>query len=146
MDRLESLKTEMSEKSLVVTEEQHDWGYEAKFFASDHDCQSAGQPLTEFDLFISTLIHPDETVPGLSDILDEERHRNLAQHEEPFCSGQVTSVHMKRLDNLMVIAHNTTNQIEDIIFQLNSNVTKINLVKTPFSADSERQKNYFMIL
>ena len=77
--------------------------FEAKFFASDNDCQSAGQPLTEFDLFISTLIHPDDkTVPGLTDILQRDRFRNLAKYEEPVCSNQVTSIHMKRLDNLMV--------------------------------------------
>jgi hypothetical protein len=38
---------------------------ESKFFSEDDDCQSAGQPLTEFDLFVSTHIQPDSSVPGV---------------------------------------------------------------------------------
>ncbi len=47
------------------TDVEQDAQLESRFFAEDEDCQNAGQPLAEFDLFVSTHIHPDRDVPGV---------------------------------------------------------------------------------
>ncbi len=93
MDLLESLKEEMSHTSLDQLEEQHDPSFEARLFSEDADCQAAGQPLSGFDLFAGTLLHPDRAVSGLREIVGEagsDPEELLARidpevAEEPFC-------------------------------------------------------------
>ena len=69
---LESLKDEMSDKKLDAVEQRHKeidkangiteegMTVEKQFFRKDSDCKAAGKPLAEFDLFVSTLIQPDQ--------------------------------------------------------------------------------------
>ena len=65
--------------------------------------QAAEQPLTEFDLFASTLIHPDSSVPGLENILRKDDYKAMAGYNEPKCNrATATSMFMRRLDGLMV--------------------------------------------
>ena len=65
--------------------EKHDPDLETRFYDRDPDCQKAGQPLTEFDLFVSTLIHPDATViPEVSNILKDD-FVHSEKYEQPIC-------------------------------------------------------------
>merc|ERR1719362_204177 len=63
VEQLENLKEVLADtSSLDKVVDKHEPDLEARFYDKDSDCQKAGQPLTEFDLFVSTLIHPDATV------------------------------------------------------------------------------------
>lgn len=70
------------------------------------DCQKAGQPLTEFDLFASTLIHPDPIViPEILKILRDE-FSHLKHHEMPFCTNaQPLHFELDVIDELSVSIH-----------------------------------------
>lgn len=86
VEQLEVLKQFLADTSrLDKVAERHEPDLESKFYNSDHDCQSAGQPLTEFDLFVSTLIHPDPTVvPEVSEILRDD-FTSLDKYDKPEC-------------------------------------------------------------
>ena len=76
--------------------------FEAKFFAADDDCQNAGVPLTEFDLFVSTLIHPDRSVPGLAAILKPDEDKDLHEYDEPVCYRSINHFYLDGIDDLHV--------------------------------------------
>ena len=84
---LDGIKTSLSETSnLEAVAERHDPDFEAKFYEDDRDCQLAGMPLAEFDLFVSTLIQPDPLeVEEVLDILRDE-HADNRVYEQPLCS------------------------------------------------------------
>jgi hypothetical protein len=82
---LDILKDQLaSPNKLDIVADRHEPDLEAKFYSKDFDCQAAGQPLTEFDLFASTLIHPDTS--EMTDILVDE-FNNLPDYNEPICSA-----------------------------------------------------------
>ena len=97
---LESLKDEMSDKKLDAVEQRHKeidkangiteegMTVEKQFFRKDSDCKAAGKPLAEFDLFVSTLIQPDQgMLKGIGPpILRDEYKNYMGRYEEPFCS------------------------------------------------------------
>ena len=99
---LESLKYEMSEQTLNAAEKRHDVSLEAKLFYEDVDCTTAQQALTEFDLFVSTLVQPDadmiekENGPFLDDV-DDVSDSDL---EVPNCSICSDNFTIKSIDNL----------------------------------------------
>ena len=68
------------------------------------DCQKAGQPLTEFDLFVSTLIHPDPTViPQVSEILKDETPNSMEKYDQPHCDqAKPKSFELDVIDQLSV--------------------------------------------
>ncbi len=84
---LDGIKDSLSETSnLDSVAERHDPDFESKFYSNDEDCNKAGQPLTEFDLFVSTLIQPDPLeVKEVNDILKDE-FENVRVYEQPLCS------------------------------------------------------------
>ena len=88
VEKLENLKTLLSDtSSLDNVADRHEPDLEEKFYNNDIDCQNAGQPLTEFDLFTSTLIHPDPSViPEVVRILRDE-YADLEKSEltQPLC-------------------------------------------------------------
>ena len=44
--------------------------------------------MTEFDLFVSTLIHPDATlIPEVSRILKDESPSSMDKYDQPICDG-----------------------------------------------------------
>ena len=52
VEKLETLKDLLADtSSLDSVAERHEPDLEDKFYNNDLDCQKAGQPLTEFDLF-----------------------------------------------------------------------------------------------
>ena len=97
---LESLKDEMSEQKLDAVEQRHNdidkvngiteegMTVEKQFFRNDPDCKAAGKSLVEFDLFVSTLIQPDNGMIKDIDppILRDEYKNYMGRYEEPFCS------------------------------------------------------------
>merc|ERR1711935_1205210 len=86
VEQLENLKEILADtSSLDKVVDKHEPDLESRFYDKDSDCQKAGQPLTEFDLFVSTLIHPDATViPEVSSILrDDFVHSD--SYEQPIC-------------------------------------------------------------
>ena len=86
VEQLENLKQLLAETAnLDKVVEDHKVDLESNFYDRDPDCQKAGQPLTEFDLFVSTLIHPDPTViPEVSEILRDD-FINLDRYNSPAC-------------------------------------------------------------
>ena len=97
VEKLENLKTLLSDtSSLDNVADRHEPDLEEKFYNNDIDCQNAGQPLTEFDLFTSTLIHPDPSViPEVVRILRDE-YADLEKSEltQPLC-GKVKPLHFE---------------------------------------------------
>ena len=97
---LESLKDEMSDQKLEAVERRHKYidtsgastqdgmTMEKQFFIKDADCLSAGKTLADFDLFVSTLIQPDQSMLlGIDPpILKDEFSDYSGRYEEPFCS------------------------------------------------------------
>ena len=96
----ESLKDEMSDQKLDAVEQRHkeidhangiiDDGtsVEKQFYRNDPDCKAAGKSLVEFDLFVSTIIQPDNEMLKDIDppILKDEYKHYMGRYEEPFCS------------------------------------------------------------
>ena len=97
---LESLKDEMSDQKLDAVEQRHKeidkangiteegMTVEKQFFRKDSDCKAAGKPLAEFDLFVSTLIQPDQgMLEGIEPQILKDEYKNFnGRYEEPFCS------------------------------------------------------------
>ena len=86
VEQLENLKQLLAETAnLDKVVEDHKVDLESNFYDLDSDCQKAGQPLTEFDLFVSTLIHPDPSViPQVAEILRDD-FVNLDRYSIPYC-------------------------------------------------------------
>ena len=97
VEKLENLKTLLSDtSSLDNVADRHEPDLEEKFYNNDLDCQKAGQPLTEFDLFASTLIHPDPSViPEVVRILrDEYADLEKSELNQPLC-GKAKPLHFE---------------------------------------------------
>ena len=86
VEQLENLKQLLAETAnLDKVVEDHKVDLESNFYDLDSDGQKAGQPLTEFDLFVSTLIHPDPSViPQVAEILRDD-FVNLDRYSIPYC-------------------------------------------------------------
>ena len=98
---LDSLKDEMSEQKLDAVERRHKeietssgnmeegMTVEKQLFHKDLDCVAAGKPLAEFDLFVSTLIQPDEDMLSEIDppILKDQFMDFDGKYQEPYCSN-----------------------------------------------------------
>lgn len=89
VEELEHLKEILVDtSSLDKVVEAHEPDLESRFYDQDGDCQKAGQPLTEFDLFVSTLIQPDEhLMPQVSKLLKiDESQKRREFYQQPDCS------------------------------------------------------------
>ena len=104
VEQLENLKQLLAETAnLDKVVEDHKVDLESNFYDRDPDCQQAGQPLTEYDLFVSTLIHPDPTViPEVSEILRDD-FINLDRYNIPLCENvKPEKFHLDVIDDLSV--------------------------------------------
>lgn len=101
LEKLKEVLTDTEKLDKVV--EKHEPDLESRFYNSDRDCQKAGQPLTEFDLFASTLIYPDPSViPEVSKILKEKRF-NRQTYQQPYCDAvKPTYFDLEIIDELSV--------------------------------------------
>ena len=102
VEQLERLKEVLADtSSLDNVVEKHEPDLESKFYDNDQDCQKAGQPLTEFDLFVSTLIHPDPSViPEISHILNEDLEER-DRFDQPLCDyARPKKFHLEVIDDL----------------------------------------------
>lgn len=90
VEQLEELKEILVDtSSLDKVVEAHEPDLESRFYDKDRDCQKAGQPLTEFDLFVSTLIQPDANLmPQVSKLLkgDQKETTKREFYHQPDCS------------------------------------------------------------
>ncbi len=56
------------------------------FLQADSDCRAAGQPLTEFDLFVSTMLEPVQLGPSVMAILERKAEDlSVPEGAEPKC-------------------------------------------------------------
>ena len=121
---LESLKDEMSDQKLDAVEQRHKeidkvngiteegMTVEKQFFRKDQDCKAAGKQLAEFDLFVSTLIQPDQGMLKDIDppILKDEYKNYMGQYQEPFCS----KIKIKESLNIGDISKMKVNEYPDV--------------------------------
>jgi len=108
---LESLKYEMSEQTLDAVEARgQEASLETKLFFEDDDCLEAQQSLAEFDLFISTLVLPDnEAVSEAGGPFFSAKPRlppNQA-FREPNCSRNQEKRTLKNVDCFVSILENS---------------------------------------
>lgn len=84
--QVESLKRELvSQKSQIDLNEDKDTQLEERIYRTDSDCVLAGRPLTEFDLYASTVI----TIESVGIILDDHLAPSIELSEtlsQPDCS------------------------------------------------------------
>lgn len=60
VDLVESLRVDLiDQKNMIDATEDKETDLEARFYEQDPDCVKAGQPLTEFDLYLSTVFPLD---------------------------------------------------------------------------------------
>ncbi len=78
-------------------------GGETSFvFSQDYDCRNAEMPLSEYDLFSGSIVHPDSGISGVDRITQERQFSGIRHNEEPFCQkGKDFSV--GRIDELSVV-------------------------------------------
>ena len=118
VSQLANLKHDMSDQKLDDVERRHNeidsmtgssedgMNVQKNFFHKDPDCMAAGKMLSEFDLFVSTLIQPDaKMLTGISPpILQDKFSHHHGKYEEPYCSFvQITEkLEIENIDQLKV--------------------------------------------
>ena len=117
---LESLKDEMSDQKLDAVEQRHKeidkangiteegMTVEKQFFRKDSDCKAAGKPLAEFDLFVSTLIQPDQgMLKGIEPPILKDEYKNYMGNRAMishtiFLSKKLLSISTAKMRQLVV--------------------------------------------
>ena len=116
LDHLKELLADTTNLDKVV--ERHEPDLETRFYDRDPDCQKAGQPLTEFDLFVSTLIYPDASViPEVSEILRDD-FANRDRYTQPVCDlARPRKFELDVIDELSV---SYTNSLRELLIAFDS--------------------------
>ena len=117
VEYLQSPKYDMTDKKLDAVEKRHDVSLEAKLFNEDEDCINAKMALSEYDLYVSTLILPGDRPVFFSEYNFEE----VDHFKEPDCSKSQMHFNLEIVDDVLSVEH-VFDPLEDL--SLKSNLLK----------------------